>query len=139
MLYTIYSSFILFYVPFYTLDDINGSDGLNNYIGSQALATTLIIIFTNYSIVFIHYRATNPGSIFMLIIGLIMFSADLAISNASGTWTAGNLKDIMTGSPLTILTVAVGTVMNFLPIYIIRRYEEVIKAPEFYQGPKMPK
>ena len=81
------------------------------------------MIFTNYLIVFLHYRETNYTGGFMAIISIILFIIYLVVSNAGGDWTKWELTNFLFRSPLTILCIIVGTVFNFLPIYIGRRFE----------------
>ena len=40
--------------------------------------------------------------------------------------------------PLTIPVIIIGTVMNSLPLYIIRRFETIIWAPQFYTKGNFP-
>ena len=138
LLYTIYVSIINFHLPFFTLGDITGgSTGHVSYIGQFAFATTLQVIITNWALIFILYRETNYTVGFMTPFSVILFLLYLFLSNASGDWNWLSVSDFLWRSPLTIPCVFLGVMMNVLPVYIVRRYETVIFAPEFYKGPSL--
>ena len=70
--YTLYCCFGVFYVPFYSMADITGGrNGLISDLNLQGLASILIVIFTNWSILFIHFRLINMRVIFYFFVCII--------------------------------------------------------------------
>ena len=58
--YTLYCCFGVFYVPFKSLAHISGGkNGLISDLNLQGIASILIVIFTNWSVLFIHFRLIN--------------------------------------------------------------------------------
>ena len=79
--YILYCGFIVFYVPFYSMADITGGkNGLNSNLGQQALASILILIFTNWVIVFIHYRLITMRTIKYFCLCIILLAVVLVLN-----------------------------------------------------------
>ena len=79
--YFLYNGVVVFYVPFYSLANITGGkNGLNSNLGQQSLASCIIFVFTNWVIVFIHYRLINRWVILWSYLAVMYFFIFLAMN-----------------------------------------------------------
>ena len=132
-IYSLYASAVMFYIPFYSSNDIVTSDGLNGWVWGQGFGAQSIYTFANISIVWISTRTFSKVILCWYIIQIIDWFANLPLIFYSPiSETQYNIYDVFS-TPTFYLSVFVGAAAVGIPVYAAKAYEMVVKKPEYYR------
>ena len=78
-IYSLYASAIMFYIPFYSMNDIVTSNGLNGWVWGQGFSAQSIYTFANILIVWVSTRSFSKVIIIWYAIQVIDWFANLPL------------------------------------------------------------
>ena len=135
-LYTWYSSAIMFFIPFYAMNDIVNRDGKVGSLWESGITSFTILIMAHHGTVFIGTRNYTWPVVLVYIFSLSCFMPITLLLNeydpGSNTYRTV-FKEIMGDSPLFWFCSLLSTAAICLPIYAAKAYEMVLNSPEYYQ------
>ena len=133
-LYCWWTAIVTFFIPFVTLNGINNSTGQIGGLFTNGLAAFSCVIYVHHIMICIFTRNWTFRLGLAYIISFLMFMPLLTVINDidPSTTTYHNVGDVLGQTALGWLSTGVATAIIVMPLYAIKAYEMVIKAPEFY-------
>ena len=138
-LYCWFTACVTYYIPFIALNDCVNSSGKTGGVFTNGFAAFSGVICVHHIMIAIFTRNWTFRLVLAYVISFSVFMPILALANANdpASQTYRNtFPDMLGGTPLYYLSTFLAVSIVALPLYGIKSYEMVIKAPAFYQKPK---